>query len=360
MEEKINTQPYDDEITLRELILRIREYWREIWRNWWLIGLIAIPFVGYFLYKTFTHVPEYKAEIRFLVEGQGGSSVGSLGGLLGSFGFSSSGASNSNPYKILEVAKSKRMIGEVLLEKSISNDQLIANNIIDLYELTEKWKKNNPEMEDIMLRDIDINEFSKNERKAFLSLYGKTVGSKENREKALLKIGLDEDSGIFSILSNTKDEPLSLDLANKLYQKVKYFFEKQILEDQISTRDILMRKADSLNAVIDTKLREIARFEDSSRGLVSRESEITKEKMLLEVEGNTSAYVELQKSLQIADYELQNMKPQFMVIDQPYNPIKPTQESILLNLILGCLLGGFIGMGFIIARKIYQDAMEEE
>lgn len=350
----------DDEITLRELILKLQEFWRELWRNWWLIGLITIPFVAYFLYKTFTHVPEYNAEVRFLVEGQGGSNLGALGGLLGSFGISRGGGGKTNPYKILEVAKSKRMIGDVLLEKSISNEKLIANNIIDLYELSDKWAEKNPEMVDMQLRDTDINDYTENERKAFLSLFGKMVGSKENRENALIKIGLDEDTGIFSISGSTEDETLTLDLVNNLYEKLKYFFEQQILEDQIKSRNILQQKADSLNAVIDTKLRNIARFEDSSRGLISRESEIAKEKMRLEVEGNTSAYVEIQKSLQIADYELQNMKPQFMVIDQPYSPIKPSEESLLKNLILGCFLGGFIGVGFIVTRKIYRDAMNEE
>ena len=361
MEENKPYPPYiqEDEITLKELILKIQEFWYELWRNWLLIGLITLPFLGYFLYKTFTHVPEYEAEVRFVVEGQGGSGgLAGFGSILGSRGIRRQG--NTNPYKILEVAKSKRIIGEVLFTKSISNDDYIANNIIDLYELAEKWSENNPEMEGLRFNQTDLEGFSENERKAFLSLFGKTVGSKENRENALLKIGLDDDTGIFSINGASEDETLTLDIVNNLFEKVKYFFEEQVLEDQIKSRDILKFKADSINTLIESKLITRARFEDSSRGLISRETEITSDKLFAEIQGLTSAWAEIQKSLEIADYELQNTKPLFLVIDQPYSPIKPTQESLIMNIMLGIFLGGFIGTGFIISRKIYRDAMRED
>ena len=346
----------DDEITLKELILKIQEFWYELWRHWLLIGLISLPFLGYFIYKTLTHVPEYSAEVRFIVEGQGGSNLGALGGLLGSFGINRGGG-KTNPYKILEVAKSKRMISEVLFQKSTATGDFIANDIIEKYELSERWAENNPEMEGLKFTTTDIEKFNENERKAFLSLYRILVGSKEKRENALLKIGLDDDTGIFNISGTSLGESLTLDLANNLYNRVQLFFEEKVLEDQIKSKGILQIKADSLDALIESKLFSSARFEDTSRGLISRQAEVTKRKLDAEVLGLTSAWAELQKSLQIADYELQNIKPQFLVIDQPYSPIRPSQVSLVTNIILGLLLGGMIGVGFIVVRKIYRDAM---
>ncbi|MCY7329259.1 MAG: hypothetical protein LH618_11970, partial [Saprospiraceae bacterium] len=44
----------EDEITLRDLVLKIQDYWREIRRCWLTILLIALPFVAYFAYQAFT------------------------------------------------------------------------------------------------------------------------------------------------------------------------------------------------------------------------------------------------------------------------------------------------------------------
>jgi capsular polysaccharide biosynthesis protein len=351
----LNQQPYiqEDEITLKELILKIQEYWHELWRNWLLIGLITIPFLGYFLFKTFTHVPKYEAEVRFIVEGQGGSNLGALGGLLGSFGINRS-SGQTNPYKIIEVAKSKRMIGEVLFSRSISNEEYIGNNILDLYKLPETWAKKNPEMGNIRFKSTDIESFNEFERSAFLALYGKSVGSRESTENALITIGLNEDTGIFSVSGNTEDETLTLDLVNNLYENTKFFFEEQVLEDKIKAIKILQSKSDSIDILIENKISSRARFEDTSRGLISRQTESRKEKLQGEILGLTSAWAELQKSLQIADFELQSTKPLFLIIDQPYSPIRPTRESLIRNIIIAIFFGGFLGSGFIVARYIYR------
>ena len=79
-----NYQTYNDEITLKELILKLQEYIREIINSKLIIGLFCLISVLGFLYKHYTHIPTYKAELKFVVEGQNGG--GGLGGLLGSFG----------------------------------------------------------------------------------------------------------------------------------------------------------------------------------------------------------------------------------------------------------------------------------
>ena len=40
----------EDEITLKELILKIKEFFQEVLKNWILAVLITVPFVLYFFY----------------------------------------------------------------------------------------------------------------------------------------------------------------------------------------------------------------------------------------------------------------------------------------------------------------------
>ena len=37
----------EDEITLKELILKVKEFFQEVLKNWWLVILITIPFVRF-------------------------------------------------------------------------------------------------------------------------------------------------------------------------------------------------------------------------------------------------------------------------------------------------------------------------
>lgn len=356
MNHDINTD--GNEITLKEIFLKIHEYFFEVLRNWWLIGLFVLPFLAFFLFKTFSHTPLYKADVRFVMEGQSGGGLSALGGLLGSFGINRGGGS-TNPYKIIEVAKSKRIIGEVLFTESADNGEFLSNNIIDLYELSEEWAESSPEMKGLKFSEKDINAFAKNERKAFLSLFVKTIGKEDDREEALLKINFNEETGIFSIKGATVNEAMTLDLVNNLYDRTKVYFQEQVEEEQVKSRNILKEKADSIKTLLESKLFAKARFQDSSKGLVSRESEITIDKFNAEIQSLSLAWAEIQKTLEIADYELQNTKPLFSIIDQPYSPLKPTEESLIINIILAILMGGATGFIFVVLRKFYRDIMND-
>ena len=56
----------DDEITLKELIFKIREFWRELLRYWWVIVAIAGLGAAGFAAKTYFSKPVYTATMTFM------------------------------------------------------------------------------------------------------------------------------------------------------------------------------------------------------------------------------------------------------------------------------------------------------
>jgi len=127
------------DISLKDLILLIGQYGREILRNWWIIVISIILFLVFFVHKTNNTPATFNAKTKFLVEGNEGGGLGSIGGLLGNLGISKGG--KSNPMKIIEVALSKRMAAIILFSKSQCSEGLIANDIITQYELNERHSK---------------------------------------------------------------------------------------------------------------------------------------------------------------------------------------------------------------------------
>ena len=356
MNERDNQYHNNDEISLKDLILRIQEFWRELWRNWWLIALICIPFVGYFAFKAFKAPDKFTPEIKFIVEGQDGASFGGLGGLLGSFGFGRSGGGNINPYKIAEVAKSKELMNEVIFVKS-PDGKYVANELIEVYEMNEGWSKDLPEMQNFRFGHDSIENFTVIENIALRSIFDKVLPNKKGTNNPLVTLVFNEETGTFSIAASTIDENISFLLLNTTYDKLKFFFEEKILDEKITTRDLLKSKTDSLQGLINSKINSLAKFEDTNRGLISKRAQINKAQLQSEIKGLTTAYAESIRNYEIADYSYRNSKPLFLKIDYSLSPLRAESQSVLRGVIIGGLVGGLLACFWVFVRYSYKNIM---
>ena len=295
----------------------------------------------------------YSANLKFIVEGQSG--VSGLGGLLGQFGFRTGGGGKTNPFQIQEISKSSTLLADVLFDKNDSPN--LAEEIITQYMLVEKWSEKNPSFIGFQFKNKKINDFDTLEIKAFKSLVSMINGPEKSPDLALQTIKFNEDNGLFTISTNSLSEDISLKLAHNTYNRLKYFYEEKTLENQRRTRDLLKTKVDSLDAVIKAKYFQAARFQDRNRDLITLEKSAQRDILLGEIQALSSALAEANKSYELADYSLKDSQPQFMLVDYSLPPLKPEENSMILNILKGILLGLFLAMAYIIIRKIYRDAM---
>ena len=124
--------PYyqEDEITLKELILKIREFWQELWRRKLLIVLLSLIGAGLFYGKGMNDKTTYTAGLSFMVAENGSSEQGRA---LTPYGMDFGRVENN---KITELARSGRIIHAILLDQvAVGNKyDFIANHIIDIYD----------------------------------------------------------------------------------------------------------------------------------------------------------------------------------------------------------------------------------
>lgn len=341
-----------DEITLKELILIVQKYFNEILKRWKLIALFCLITTSFFLYKHFTHIPTYKAELRFVVEGQGGVS-GGLGGLLGSFGIKKGGG--VNPYKILEITKSNKLSQRVLFSE-FSSDSTIAAKLVREYKLIDKWSESNDSYVDFQFKNKMLS--SPIERAAFNKLKKLLWGTEKSNKDALSNISLNEEKGIFSLTTQTTDESLSINITDNFYRGIKEFFEDEVFENQKKSTMILKSKTDSVLNLRNSKIYQLARFEDRNKGLLLQEDDTKRAILTNEIQVLNVAYGELLKNYEMTDINLKNLQPLFMEIDRPFSPIQPSQSSLLVNLVKGLIIGTFIGILFVVGRKTFIDIMK--
>lgn len=353
-------QPYqDDEITLKELIEKILEFWRELWgKKWWII-LIAIPFAAYFGYKAKTTKVTYEAKLTYtLNDGSGGG--GGLAGILGSFGLGEGGKVNLD--KIVELSKSRNIIHKVVftkipLDTFQGKNDYIANHIITLYELDKKWSNKRKDWTGFRFRSDSISQFSKDELAGLKMLYGQVIKG-DKKDPALFGNSYNEDTGILTMSSNTVNEQLSIEMCNLEYDALKSYYLESATKGSQTTFDYVQNKTDSIFALLRSKEFQLSRFNDSHRNLSDPDLLTQRKLMETEILKLKTMYAEATKNRELADFSLTTGTPDITVIDPPIPPLDAEGESLILSLLKGGLLGSLIAVSFFIARKIVVDAME--
>ena len=339
------------EISIKELYNLVIEYSKEVLKKWWIIALFSLLALLYVAYSYINHVPEYKAELRFMVESPNGES--GVGGLLGNLGFG--GGPGYNAFKIIEVSKSARIIDQVIFQRTSEGD-LLANKLLEVQNLKDTWSKNNPDYKEFKFPHDSVDSYSDLQKRAYLSLYKNVVGDKGIQP--MINPIYDAETGIFKFSANTQSEEATLMLVNGLYEKTSYFFQNRVFEEQQNTRDLLKARLDSIKTSMESKGLELARFSDNNRNLITQESEYKKNKLQLEIQTLTSAYTELLKNYELAEYKLQSTKPFYLTIDQPFAPISPSTFPLFKKLIFGLIISVFLGIFFIIARHFFLESLK--
>ena len=121
MSEQLQPQPQNsDEVSLKELILKGKEWFAYLWSYKWRILLAGLlgGALGFVYAKYFTKAT-YTATVSFTLELKGSGGAGALGGLASSLGLGDVGGSSSGMFggeNVLHLMKSNRIIHQSLKE----------------------------------------------------------------------------------------------------------------------------------------------------------------------------------------------------------------------------------------------------
>lgn len=357
---------HDDEITLKELILKIKEYVVEVWYNWKIVLIFCLIFLTFFLYKYSKSDYEYNARLTFMINQTEGSALSGLGGILGQFGIGEKNEFNKN--KIMMLNKSRRIIENAIFEKVTINGKsdFLANHIIINQDTMGKWAsipfymklftKPNP-LKGFRFKHGEITKFSELENSAMKSIYQLISGKDDGSGSGIMSNGFDKESGIMHINTNTNNPELSIAITNKIFDNLSKFYIEKTIEKQKNTYNIIKAKTDSIFYLLQGKETGAAVSEDRNVASWGSTTKLPVRRFTRDIQKLTIMYGESLKNLEIADFALKNQMPFVQPIDRPILPLVPEKTSLLKSLIMGLFLGGFLGAVFIIARKIYREAM---
>jgi uncharacterized protein involved in exopolysaccharide biosynthesis len=348
----------EDEISLKELILKIKDWYRFLLTKWLIIvaaGIIGGAIgVGYAV----TQKATYTASLSFALEDEKAGGGGGLGGALGlasslgiDLGTSAGGAfSGAN---LIELMKSRNIVEKSLLNPILVNGKTksLAQHFINFNKLNKNWDKK-PLLKGIEFTpDADRSKFTLQQDSILGNIYASIAGA-----NGLLSVAQkDKKISIINIEVKSTDEIFSKAFTESIAQEVSSYYIEIKSKKARQNMEILQRQTDSIRAELNGAITGVAAAADKTFGLnpamMVRKTPGTRRQV--DVQANTAILTQLVTNLEMAKVSLRKETPLIQVIDRPILPLKKEKVGKLKSLTLGGFLAGFLTVLVLIFKKLF-------
>lgn len=347
MQEQI--QQETDEMSLKELIIKIKSVWSFLLKKWLIIVLIGLLGGGIgFLYAYLKPI-KYTSKLTFVVE-EAKTAGGGLASLAGQFGFDLGGAAGGGVFSgdnILLFLKSEGLCRETLITLYDSTRNTM---LVDRYAEVTKMKK-------AWLKDKKIGEinFSKYNNGKFPrledSLMQEIVTDILERDLSVSKP--DKKASFIEVKSMMRDEMLSKLFSERLVKIATQRYVDSKIKTKAINVNMLQRKADSLAAVLNNKTYSAAASQQSliDANPALRSVPIAAEITTRDKTMAATIFAEVIKNLEISKTMLNQETPVIQMVDQSTLPLFKERVGKLKSLVLGGLIAGFLTVLFLVVRR---------
>ncbi len=362
--ENVNSTSSDsDEISLKELILKIRDWWRYLLSKWLIIiafGLMGGT-IGY-IYAYFRK-PVYTATTTFVLEDEkSAGGLGSLAGLASIAGvdLGGSGGGIFQGDNILGLYKSRTMLEQTLLTKIVANGttQLLVDLYIQENDLNKDWAEK-PELANLTFFDTKANN-----QKAFKpnrlrdSILGVIVSDLNKNYLSVAKP--DKKLSTIEVNVKAKNEFFAKAFNDALVKNVSEFYVHTKTKKTLRNVQILQEKTDSVKAVMNGAIYTAVAVADATPNLnPTRQVQraVPTQKAQFSAETNKSIVAEMVKNLEMTKFSLLKETPLIQVIDQPILPLKNDRTGKMKAILLGGIIGGLIISLILTIRRFFKNIL---
>lgn len=350
MNESVNRQT-QEQISLKELILKIQEGFGYLWRQKKivLLGGILGGLLG--LAYAFIKKPVYTATTTFVLEsGDKAGGLGAYAGLASMVGIDLGAGGNGGIFQgdnILELYKSRTMIEKALLSP-VSIDgkkKLLIERYISYNNLRKKWDKKEA------TRNVTFNFEPHRVKDSLLTEIVEDIN-----KNILLVSKPDKKLSIIKVEANSKDEQFSLLFNERIVEMVNDFYVETKTKKSQENIAILQHQTDSVRAMMEGAIYKSVQVADATPNLNPTRQVLRAPAMRSQAnaEANKAVYGELVKNLELAKITARKDAPLIQVIDKPRYPLKNDKIGKALGIVVGGGLFGFLTVCYLIIRLLFK------
>ncbi|HSD07314.1 Wzz/FepE/Etk N-terminal domain-containing protein [Flavobacterium sp.] len=346
----------NDEISLKELIEKAKEWYAYLLSQWKIIVLAGIIGASIGLAYSFSKKPVYTATLSFALEDEkSGGGLGGAFGLASSFGIDLGGGGGSifTGSNLTELFKSRTMVEKTLLTPVTVNGKVIS--LAEMYIQNNKWRDNwddNPKFKNIQF-------LPDSKRKYFTRIHDSILGViyQNLSNNALSVAQKDKKIAIISMDVSSTNELFSLYFCEALARQVGKFYVDTKSKKARMNMEILDRQTDSIRAELNSAITGVAIANDNTFNLnpalnVRRAPSARRQ---VDVQANTAILTELVKQSELAKVTLRKETPLIQVIDRPILPLPKERFGKAKGLVIGGFSAGFLIVLWLIVRRLLRE-----
>ena len=137
-----NNPTVKDEISLKEIIIKLQDWFYFLLSKWKIIVLAGLIGAVLGLTYSLTQKPVYTATLSFALEGEGSGASGGVLSLASQFGFNlgTSGGGIFEGSNLNELFKSRNVVEQTLMKPVVYKGKTIS--FAEMYIQIQEWKKN--------------------------------------------------------------------------------------------------------------------------------------------------------------------------------------------------------------------------
>lgn len=352
-----------DEISLKELLQKVGEWWLYLKTQWWKIAIIGFIGGGVGFVYAWMQPITYTAKTTFVVEeGKSGTpGLSGLASLAGQFGVDVGGSAGGGLLSgdnILLYFKSPSLAREVLLTQyDSSSKQSIADVYAAVYDLKAGWEKN----EKIGKINFPPAKVNKGYTRLQDSLLQKMI---DGIIKTQFTVGkTDKKAGFIDVTTTMQNEALAKVYCERIVQLAVEKYVGIKTQRQKATVDKLQNRVDSIASLLRQKTVSGASLQTSSSTMdinplyktgtaVAVETTVRDKTMLATI------FASVTQNLEMAKFTLSQETPVIQVVDGPILPLHKEKISRLKSTILFSLVCTFFLVIFLIGKRILNSVLD--
>lgn len=352
MSELQQQAPASDEISLKELILKGKDWLSYLWGYKWHIllagmlgGALGFVYAKYFTKTTYTSV------VSFTMEQKSGGGAGALGGLASSLGLGDVGGSSSGMFggeNVLHLMKSNRIIHQSLKEAQpdLKGDHLLNAYLKNHFEkpLKEKKIKLFPE-------NLDSTTFTREQDSLLLMITknireGQIVADRQDKKTSIIILEVKDGNEQWAYLFSKALVKNAIDL----YLEIK-------VGKLMRTEQELTKKKDSIRGLLDGSITTLAYETDLNSHTPLMRYKTTQAKKQIDVEVLKSMYGSVIQNLEITKMQRAQEEPIIEIIDAPILPLSIEKFGMVKSILLGATVLIFISILSLSVKKYFQELL---
>ncbi len=335
-----------EEATLKDAIISIRDYTRELKKKFILISTVLIISIISGLVYSSIQKDKFEAVLSFIVEGQSeGPNLSSISGMASQFGLDLGGSSTSSfsQQNVIELLKSRKVIESTLSKSCIVNNEedILLNHYISI---------NN------MIEDGENISFFTSSKDSITNIIWKEIIE--------FKIDLsyqNDEANILNLTYTSTNSEFAKNFTELLVEEISQMYSHYQTEKTRNSLKNLELRSDSIFRELKNSERNFARVKDRNLRVINASGRLDEIQYMREVQVLNAIYLELIKNTELVKMNLLNETPIIQLIDVPVLPLEYSNRfSKLFWVFSFSFLGLFLVSSLIILRKLIRDTLEED